>query len=134
MTYSAPRTEHENAREAAQIFASTHTDSPATKADLAELRASVLDTLNKHLWYTVTAMVALTGIFAAIVKLCSAPPRTLDALREWLSRHRHELPPPQYFEWMLDQLAAEQKRADRLDREQAECPICGEHIEDREEA
>lgn len=41
----------------------------ATKADLAELKAEIQAMLNRQLQVMMGMMVALTGIFAAIVKL-----------------------------------------------------------------
>ncbi len=41
----------------------------ATKADLAELKAEIQAMLNRQLQVMMGVMVALTGIFAAIVKL-----------------------------------------------------------------
>jgi hypothetical protein len=41
----------------------------ATKADLAELKAEIQAMLNRQLQVMMGMMIALTGIFAAIVKL-----------------------------------------------------------------
>jgi hypothetical protein len=41
----------------------------ATKADLAELKAEIQAMLNRQLQVLMGMMIALTGIFAAIVKL-----------------------------------------------------------------
>jgi hypothetical protein len=60
-------------RAAANVLSPDQRSDLATKADLAELKAEIQAMLNRQLQVmvglTVGSMVALTGIFAAIVKL-----------------------------------------------------------------
>ena len=62
--------DEETARKAAQaVVGAEEKEHLATKADLAQLEARVQGMLNRHLLAVLGAMVALTAIYAAIVKL-----------------------------------------------------------------
>ena len=54
---------------AAKVIGVEEKSQLATKADLAGLGADLQGMLNKHLQIIIGLMIALTGIFAAIVKL-----------------------------------------------------------------
>jgi hypothetical protein len=56
-------------RAAANVLSHDQRTDLATKADLAELKAEIQAMLNRQLQVMAGLMVAMTGIFAAIVKL-----------------------------------------------------------------
>jgi hypothetical protein len=59
----------ETARLAAKaVIGAEEKDKLATKADFAELEARIQGLLNRHLQVMMGLMIAMTGVFAAIVK------------------------------------------------------------------
>lgn len=62
--------DEETARKAAQaVVGAEEKEQLATKADLAAIEARIQAMLNRHLLAVIGAMVGLTAIFAAVVKL-----------------------------------------------------------------